>query len=396
MSPRFLFATVFILYELCGYLSNDMFVPAMLSMSRDFSVSLDLVQLSIGAWLIGNGVAQLILGPLCDRFGRKYVLLWGGGIYALTLIGCSLSLSINEFLFYRFVQGMSVASLLVAGYATIHENFGDREATTILGFTGSIAFLAPMLGPLLGALILEAFSWRGIFAVLCTPTVALLTTLAFIMPQKHRPSRRQNLWDSFADYAKLLFERAYVFLTIAYGCQLGCLMLWITSSPYLLMKTHGLSEQAYSLWQVPVFIILALGALISRVASNKLSLIIIALWGQCLMVVGALTFMLAAYLNASAGMLVLALLPLSAGYGVMSSPLVRSAMRASTLDLGLIIAGFFLSIDLIAGSASLVIAAIADSALKLAVFLLVLSASGLLSSILARPRIKTMRQTKST
>jgi len=384
MGPRFLFATVFIFYELCGYLSNDMFVPAMLSMANDLGVSLDRVQLSIGAWLIGNGVAQIILGPLTDRFGRRYVLLWGGGIYALTLIGCSLSLSINEFLLYRFVQGMSVASLMVAGYATIHENYGDKEATTILGFTGSIAFLAPMIGPLLGALILELSSWRAIFAALCTPTVALLTALAFIMPQKHRPFAQQNLWHSFADYAKLISARSYVMLTIAYGCQLGCLMLWITSSPYLLMKTHGLSEHVYSLFQIPVFIILALGALISRVVSRKLSLLSLAYVGQCLMVIGALTFMIAALLNAGPTLLVLAFLPLSAGYGAMSSPLVRTAMRASSLDLGLIIAGFFLSIDLIAGSASLIMAGMADSALKLAVFLLILSAAGLLFSLLGR------------
>jgi MFS family permease len=361
-----------------------MFVPAMLSMSRDFGVSLDLVQLSIGAWLIGNGAAQLVLGPLTDRFGRKNVLLWGGGIYALTLIGCSLSLSINEFLFYRFIQGMSVASLLVAGYATIHENYGDREATTILGITGSIAFIAPMLGPLLGALLLEAFSWRAIFAALCTPTVALLLILAFIMPQKHRPSRRHNLWHSFADYAKLLREYTYVFLTIAYGCQLGCLMLWLTSSPYLLMKILGWNEKTYSLGHLLIFIVLALGALISRILSKKLSLVSLALYGQSLMVLGAVFFLIAAWLNPSAKILIGALLPLSAGYGLMSSPLVRSAINACKLDLGLIIAGFFLSIDLIAGSASLVIAAMTDSALKLAIFLLSLSSLGLFSSILAQ------------
>src|SRR5262249_29005847 len=149
--------------------------------------------------------------------------------------------------------GMSISSLMVAGYATIHENFADREAATILGFTGSIAFLAPMLGPLLGALVLEVFSWRAIFAVLCTPTVTFLLILSFIMPQKFRPAAHAKLWESFADYAQLIRCRPYVLLTLAYGCQLGCLMLWVTSSPYLLMKIAGLSRQAYALWQIPVF-----------------------------------------------------------------------------------------------------------------------------------------------
>src|SRR5690606_33228369 len=126
--------------------------------------------------------AQVILGPVSDRYGRKPVLMGGGLVYVFTLIACGFSTTITQFLVLRFIQGMGVASIMIAGYATIHENFDDKRATRILAITGSVSVLAPMLGPLFGALILEAYSWRMIFLLLIIPTILVLLPLFLVTP----------------------------------------------------------------------------------------------------------------------------------------------------------------------------------------------------------------------
>lgn len=371
------FPLFFVLYELCGYLSNDMYLPAMLSMSSDFVASLDLVQLSIGLWLIGNGLAQVILGPVSDRFGRKPVLMGGGLVYIFTLLACGLASTITQFLVLRFIQGMGVASIMIAGYATIHENFDDKKATRILAITGSVSILAPMLGPLFGALILEAYSWRMIFLLLLIPTILVLLPLFLVTPSSNLVVNKISLLKSFSRYKEVFTCREFIGKSISYGLHYGTIMLWITSSPYLLMSLGGMAERQYSLWQIPIFLALVAGANSIRLLEMKLSYASIIRLGQYISLVGALTFGAAALFELSREGLVLSFLPITLGVGLLSSPLARKAMTAPKLEQGVITGAFFLIMSLTGGLATMIISFFAESAFSLALCVLVMAILGI-------------------
>ncbi len=373
------FPLFFVIYELCGYLSNDMYLPAMLAMSGDFSASIDLVQLSIGSWLVGNGLAQLLLGPVSDRYGRKPVLLGGGFIFLLTLLACGYCTTITQFLVLRFLQGAGVASIMIAGYATIHENFDDRRATRILAITGSVSVLAPMLGPLFGALILEEYSWRMIFFALIIPTLFALGSLALVTPaSKTDLVEPKNLLKSFGRYKEVFGNKIFVFKSIAYGLHYGSVMLWITSSPYLLMGQGGMSERVYSLWQIPVFVALVAGANSIRLLEIKFTYSNIIKMGQCISIAGAIIFLGAAFLKLGPQGLVLAFLPVTLGVGLVGSPLARKAMTTPQAEQGTITGAFFLIMSLTGGLASMIISFLADTPLKLAVCVIIMSVLGLI------------------
>lgn len=373
---RLLFLFSFVFYELAGYLSNDMYLPAMLEMSREFSASLDNVQLSIGAWLIGNGSAQVILGPISDHFGKKKVLLYGGVLYLCTLLGCAWSSSIGVFLVLRLIQGMGVASIMIAGYATIHEAYDDQQATRILSWTGTISVLAPMLGPLLGALVLENFSWRMVFVLLSLPTFICLGLLSVAIPQDYRPVRAKSLLESFGQYKALFKNQQFTSLSMAYGCHFACLILWITSSPYLLMKISNLDERTFALSQIPVFVMLGLGANAIRLLEKKFSYKRIIQFGQVVSLIGALSTLLVAVAAYEAKNFVMAILPLTFGFGLLSAPLSRRAMTSTALNQGIVTAGFFLIMDLTGGLGSMIIAIVSDTPVKLSIFFIALSLLG--------------------
>lgn len=113
-----IFPLLLVLYEISMYLSNDAYLPALPHIVHDLSTSNHLVQLTLTAWFLGSASMQLFLGPLADKIGRRPVLLFGGLIYILSTIGCAITNDINTLLVLRFIQGASITSMIIAGYAT--------------------------------------------------------------------------------------------------------------------------------------------------------------------------------------------------------------------------------------------------------------------------------------
>lgn len=372
------FLISFVVYEALGYLSNDMYLPAILVMTNDLGAPLDQIQLSVSVWVIGNGVGHVVLGPLSHYFGRKKIMLYGGVLYAATLMGCAASNVVEMLLFFRFLQGMGVASILISGYATIHEAYNDQQATRILSWTGCISVLAPMIGPFLGAIVMSQFSWRMIFIFLFLPSFACLWALAFSMPKDHRrPNDSLNLVRSFGEFKYLFACREFLRLSIAFGCFFSVLIVWLTSSPLLLMERFGFSERSFALSQIPIFFALACGAQTIRFLEKVMSYRSIILVGQKFSLLGAFMMLGAGYLDFVEG-IIGAMALFAFGFGLFSAPLSRKAMTSTTLDQGIVTAGFFLIMDVIAGIASMSIALASDTSIKLACFIITLSSMGII------------------
>jgi DHA1 family bicyclomycin/chloramphenicol resistance-like MFS transporter len=72
-------------------MATDMYLPALPQIASDFEASTSQVQLTLSIYIIGFAVAQLICGPLADRYGRKPVMIGGLALFALASIGCAMA-----------------------------------------------------------------------------------------------------------------------------------------------------------------------------------------------------------------------------------------------------------------------------------------------------------------
>jgi multidrug resistance protein len=104
-----------------------------------------------------------LVGPLSDRLGRRPILICGMLLFVLATLACALTTDFNLFLAGRFVQGATVCFILVAGYASIHEMYEQKEAIKIISLMNSVTVVAPALGPLIGGLIVTFATWRWTF-----------------------------------------------------------------------------------------------------------------------------------------------------------------------------------------------------------------------------------------
>ena len=230
-----LFPFSLILYELPLYLSNNLFLPALPEITKSFHVTNATIQLSIAFWFLGASAFQVILGPLSEHCGRKKVLLSGGVLFLCVTLLCSFTHSIIWFLVGRFFQGCVVSTILIAGYATIHEFMEREQAVKTISWMGSITILAPALGPLLGGLLLQWINWRELFVGLTAFTVLSLCLLYTYMPSDRSQLERLNLKKIIIDYRIILTNCQFWVYTLLFCFLLASLVAWNTLSPFYLI-----------------------------------------------------------------------------------------------------------------------------------------------------------------
>ncbi len=114
-------------------------------------------------FFVAFGVCQIVYGPLSDMVGRKPPLYFGIVVFALGSIGCSLAPSINWLIFFRFVQGLGAAAVMVIPRAVIRDLHTGVDATRLMSLVMLVFSVSPILAPLTGSALIVPFGWRAVF-----------------------------------------------------------------------------------------------------------------------------------------------------------------------------------------------------------------------------------------
>jgi MFS family permease len=99
-------------------LSTDLYLASLPSMAADFGVAPAAVQHTLSLFVIGFGSAQLVSGPLSDRFGRRPVLIGGLTLYLIASVACALAPSLALLVAARFAQAIGPRNGAAAGADT--------------------------------------------------------------------------------------------------------------------------------------------------------------------------------------------------------------------------------------------------------------------------------------
>ena len=133
------------------------------------------------SWVIGAYnlvVAALLMaaGRLADSIGRRKVYLPGVAIFAVGSMFCALAPDTGWLIAARVVQGVGGSITMAAGFAVMLPEFPPTRRSTPIGISGAAGALGAVVGPVVGSLLIDAFSWRGIFWInvpLCLLALAL-------------------------------------------------------------------------------------------------------------------------------------------------------------------------------------------------------------------------------
>ncbi len=239
-------------------LSIDMGLPALPLMQASLHADSTEGAMTISLFFTGFGLAQLVLGPLSDRIGRRPVLLAGMLLYTAAGFGCALSPAIVPLLVCRFVQGVGAAGGTVLAFAIIRDSFSGAAARARLSTISMVFSLAPVIAPTLGGLLLMVGGWRANYAVLTGAGLLLTASAAAGLAETRVPGPRHS-----GIYLPVLRQRRTVGYAFVTACNGGAVLAFVTGSPLVLLDSLHLTSLQFGFAFASVSIGIIIGSFIN-------------------------------------------------------------------------------------------------------------------------------------
>ncbi len=191
---------------------------ALPTLVRNLQTDFATIQWVVLAYLLTLATLMLSLGRLGDMIGKKPIYAAGFIIFTLGSVLCGLAPTVYWLIGFRVIQAVGGAMLLALGMAIVTESFPPHERGRALGISGTFLSVGIVVGPTLGGLILDKFSWHWIFFVnLPIGVIGTLLTLRFIPAVK--PSGQQRF--DFGGAAALFVSLLALLLGLTWGQQRG-------------------------------------------------------------------------------------------------------------------------------------------------------------------------------
>src|SRR4051794_7242210 len=229
-------------------LATDMYVPAFPRVAADLSATATQVQLTLTTFFVGMALGQLIGGPVSDQRGRRRLLLAAIVVMTLASVTCALAPTIAVMMIARFVQGFSGGWAMVIGRAVIVDLATGAQLVRVLNVIAAVGGVAPVVGPLLGAVILQVSHWRVSFWVVAGLGLVMTLSVFLAVPESLPVERRHS--GGLARFAvvgrQVLGKRSYVGYLVVSGSAMVALFAYVATSAFVLQSMNGLSPIAYS------------------------------------------------------------------------------------------------------------------------------------------------------
>ncbi len=230
-----------------GSFSVSIYTPSMPSLVADFHTRPAMVKLTLSLFLVGFAVAQLVYGPLSDRFGRRPVLVAGLAVYVVGSLACAVAPSIDAMIAGRFLQAVGACAGPVLGRAVVRDVHGREGTARVLAWIGAATTLSPAIGPTLGGSLHVWFGWRANFLLLAVFGAVLLATAWRLLGETNRQLDpvAVRLAPMATNYRRLLADRLYLGYMLSGSCIYAGLYTWIAAAPFLFVDRLGFSPDRY-------------------------------------------------------------------------------------------------------------------------------------------------------
>ncbi len=230
-----------------GPFSIDTYLPAFAGIARSVGATPVQMQQTLSSYLLGFAVMNLFHGALSDSLGRRPVVLAGVAVFTLASLGCALSQTIGQLVFWRAVQGMSAGAGMVVSRAIIRDMFPPADAQRVMSQVTIYFGIAPAVAPMVGGFLFVHADWHAIFWLLVVLGLALWLANWRWLPESLDASARQPFQAAnlLRGYAQLLRNPRFVALVFASGIPFNGMFLYVLSAPVWLGEHLHLAPQQF-------------------------------------------------------------------------------------------------------------------------------------------------------
>lgn len=227
--------------------TTDLFLPALPGIAAALVAPMAAVQLTLSALIVCFGVAQLVWGPLSDRFGRRPILLAGLALYTVAGVGAALAPTIDWLVGWRALQGVGMAASVASGRSIVRDLYEPREGARVMSRALSGLGVIAMLSPLLGGLLAHHLGWRAALgAVPAFGAVTLaMVALRFDETLPRKDPEATALRRIGANWRRILGNPTFLAWTALLCATWGGLFTVLAASSFVFIEVLGVGKLTY-------------------------------------------------------------------------------------------------------------------------------------------------------
>jgi DHA1 family bicyclomycin/chloramphenicol resistance-like MFS transporter len=247
-------------------LTMNIFLPSLPGMAAWFGVPYGFMQLSVALYLALSAVLQIIIGPISDAYGRRPVILGALVLFLLATVGTLIAPNATLFLIFRMAQAV-IAAGMVLSRAVVRDMVADAEAASMIAYVTMGMSLVPMIGPVIGGVLDEAYGWHANFALLLGLGLLVLW-LVWADLGETATVRKLSFANQLRQYPVLLSSQRFWGYSLSAAFASGCFFAYLGGAPYVGNEIFGLTSSQIGV----LFAITAVGYMAGNFFAGRFSM----------------------------------------------------------------------------------------------------------------------------
>jgi len=251
-----------------GTLATNILLPSLPQMAISLKVSSASVISAITVFLAVFAVGQLAVGPISDRYGRRWPVLSGFAVFFAGSIWCALATDLPSLLTGRVIQAAGACATSVLSRAIARDLYSGAALGRAMALIMIAMAAAPGFSPLLGGALDHAFGWRSEFVFV--GAFAAIGAIAYgaVLGETHRSTRTPLDPPAIAkNYFGLIVDRRFLIPALTVSLIMGGLFSMFSAAPRVLIEgLHFAPIQLGWFFAGTVMFVFGAGMLATRLA----------------------------------------------------------------------------------------------------------------------------------
>lgn len=241
-------------------IATDLYLPALPEIAATFGGRVGVVQWTLTVYILAFGLAQLFVGALTDRYGRRQVMLSALGLYVLASVIAAAANSLPVLVICRAMHGMATASCAVCARAVIRDRFAEGAGMRVMAQSMTGMSAIALLAPVIGGLSTSIMGWHGTISLVGAFGAAawLIVYLGFGETNTHSAVGGGMRFGVFVKNGQFLSS------SLLAGASFSGAMCFLLMSSFIFIGHFGMSRVLYGMVLAACSLCFMIGTVLCR------------------------------------------------------------------------------------------------------------------------------------